>query len=346
MKRFHIYAPAAIIGVIGLVAVVTTSVASRLLAGQVAGVEDQQFRQMRTILEFNWKAAEDRALSRAELVASLPAVRMALGARNRAQLLAETALMYKGQAEKFGIEQAMFSIPPATSFLRLNNPAKFDEDLTFRPLVVAVNRDQVARSGLSIGRAGPAIFGEVPVFDMANKHVGAFEMGVGVGGVLDRLKDAFGFDMAFFVLEKPVREIATNLAGEVLDEHNRVGEYLKYHATNWALIRQLATGADLSQVNGEPVNYVRESLGKPYGVVLVGVRNPAGAPLGIVAVTSDFAATRGAAASTRASLWASALVGLIVLAAVVLIVVRGFLLRPLAELQALSAKAEDSEAKS
>lgn len=335
--KFHVHAPAVIIGAIGLVVAASTGVASRLLSQQVAGVEDRQFQSMRAILEFNLKGAEDRALSRAELIAGIPAVRAALAARNREQLLAQTAEIYKAQADKYGIDQAQFSVEPVTSFLRLNNPTKFGDDLSFRPLVVAVQRDHVARSAMSISRSGPAIFGEVPVFDLANKPIGAFEMGVDVGQVLDRLKDAYGFDMAFYVLEKPLRENATSLAGEVFDEHNRIGEYLKVHATNWTLLRDLVTGADLSRVDGEPINFVRESTRKTYGVALIGVRNPAGAPLGVIAVTSDFEVTRSAETSTRASLIATAAAGFVVLAALVLIIIRGFLLRPLAELQALQA---------
>lgn len=342
MKKFHVFAPAVIICVAGIVAIATATVASHLLSAQVAGVEEQQFKLMRAVLEFDLKGAEDRALSRAELIASMPAVRTALAARNREQLLAITAEAYKAQADKFGIDQAQFSVPPVVSFLRLNNPAKFGDDLSFRPLVVAVQRDNVPRASMSISRSGPAIFGEVPVFDMAGKPAGAFEMGIAIGPILDRLKDAYGFDMAFYVLEKPLKENATNLAGEVFDEHNRVGEYLKYHATNWQLLKQLVAGSDLSQVNGEPVSYVRAFTGKPYGVTLVGVRNPSGAPLGVVAVSADFETTRSTEASTRASLMATAAAGFVILAIVILIVIRGFLLRPLAELKELSAKHDEA----
>jgi len=59
------------------------------------------------------------------------------------------------------------------------------------------------------------------------------------------------------------------------------------------------------------------------------LRDPAGEPLGLLAVAKDFSASR--AASGRSLVWQSllALFSIVTLAVVMLVVIRGFLLRPM-----------------
>lgn len=305
--------------------------AARLAEEQVADVEAAQFSAMRSTLEFNLKGAESRALARAEMVADLPTVRQAFAARDRDALLAETAELYQVQADKYGVDQAQFHTPPATSFLRLNKPAQFGEDLsTFRPLVVSVNADGIARSGISIGRSGPGIFGVVPMRDPAGQQDGSFEVGIAFGPVLDGMKAAYGFDLAVYILEQPLKDISTSIDPAIFDDQNRTGAYVKLHATNWPLLHGLVTSEELALVDGDPVQYVGERDGTSYGVVLVGIRNPAGKALGVAAVAQDFSGSRAAAAGTRASLVSAAVAVTLVLWGLLQIVIRGFLLRPLA----------------
>ena len=50
-----------------------------------------------------------------------------------------------------------------------------------------------------------------------------------------------------------------------------------------------------AKVDGEPIQYTRDSVGIAYGVVMVSLHNAAGDPIGIIAATRDFSGTRGAA---------------------------------------------------
>ncbi len=119
--RFR-HAPFWIIGAIGAV-VIAVSVLSNLIFSQMAaGVEQGQLDLMRSIVQFNLKGAEGKALARAALVADLPRVKELFAAQDRAGLLAELSPMFRGQSEKYGVDQAQFHVPPATSFLRLNKP--------------------------------------------------------------------------------------------------------------------------------------------------------------------------------------------------------------------------------
>jgi methyl-accepting chemotaxis protein len=326
---FRRSAPAAIIAAVAIVIAAATFASHRLFAGLTVAVETGQFALMQSILDTALANAAGNALARAEIVAALPATRDAVAAKNRERLLADYAAMFAGQKERHGVDQAQFHVLPAVSLLRLQDPATFGDDLTrFRPMVVAANRDKAARKGLAIARNGPAVFGVAPVLDPQGRHVGTFEFGLEFAPLLDGLKAAYGLDIALFVEEKPLREFARGLDPQMLSEQNRVGRFIRFHATNRGLTKALVADADLSAVI-EPTRHVRETLGVPYGVLLVPLRDGAGDPLGVIMAASDFSGSR--AASLRALVWqiCIALSAIVVLAGIVIVVVRGFLLRPL-----------------
>jgi methyl-accepting chemotaxis protein len=221
-----------------------------------------------------------------------------------------------------------FHLPPATSLLRLHAPGNYDDDLSgFRPMVVAVNQDHAAAKGMEIAFTGPALFGVAPVRDPAGEYIGTFEVGIAFGPILDNLKVAYGLEFALFIEEDLLNP--EGVAKEVFGDQNRLGKYVKYHSTHWDLMQQLVSAADLARLE-EPVRYARSALDVPYGVVLVPLRGSTGAPLGIMAVAKNFDASR--AASGRSLVWQGllALFGVVTLAGVIQVVVRGFLVRPLA----------------
>jgi methyl-accepting chemotaxis protein len=334
---FRRSATAAIIAAVVVVIAAVTFASNRLFTGLTAAIENGQFQLMRSIVETALRSAAEDALARAEVIAALPAAREAVAAKDRERLLAEYATMFAGQKERRGVDQAQFHVLPAVSLLRLQDPATFGDDLTrFRPMVVAVNREKAARKGLAIARAGPAVFGVAPVLDPQGQHVGSFEIGLELGPLLDGLKAAYGLDFAFFVEEKPLREFARGLNPAMLSDQNRVGRFIRFHSTNGALLKALATDADVSAVM-EPTRYVRDALGLPYGVLLVPLRDGAGDPLGVMLAASDFSGSR--AASGRALVWqlCIAVFAIVILAGTAIVVIRGLLLRPLDVLERRAA---------
>jgi methyl-accepting chemotaxis protein len=333
--------PATLILIAIIVVAGLTFLSDRLFSGLTSSAETGQFRLMQSILNNAIRDASLDALARADVIAALPVTRQAVAAKDRARLLAEFADMFTAQKERRGVEQAQFHVPPAQSLLRLHNPAEFDDDLTrFRPMVVAVNREQTARNGLAIARNGPAIFGVAPIKDAEGKHVGSFEFGLEFAPLLDRLKAAYGLEFALFLDEKPLREFARGLDPARLSDQNRVGRFIRFHTTNNGLMQSLATDSDISAVN-EPARYTRDSQGLPYGVVLVPLRDGAGDPIGVIAVASDFSGSRTAAG--RILVWQIylAIFAIVVLIGAIMVVIRGLLLRPLdivnARLTALAA---------
>lgn len=331
---FRRSAPAALIVAIIIVVAGLTFLANRLFSGLTSAVEASQFQLMQSILDTSLRNTADEALARADLVAALPATKQAVAAKDRDRLLAEYAEMFSVQKNRHGVDQAQFHIPPAQSLLRLHNPATFGDDLTrFRPMVVAASRDQAERKGVAIARRGPAIFGLAPIRDAQGKFVGSFEFGLAFGPVLDALKAAYALDFTLFVEEKPLREFAKGLDPAALSDQNRVGRFIRIHSTNSALMRDLAGDSDISAAN-EPAHYTRDAQGHAFGVLLVPLRDGAGDPMGVIAVARDFSATR--AAGGRSLVWqiCLAVFAIVILSGVVLVVIRGFLLRPLDVLNA------------
>ena len=326
---FRRSAPAALIAAVVIVIGGLTILSGRLFSGLTTSVEQNQFQLMQSILDTALRDAGDEALARADIIAALPTTRAAIAAKDRDRLLAEFGEMFTIQRDRRGVDQAQFHVPPAIALLRLHDPAQHGDDLTrFRPIVAAVNRERAARKGYAIARRGPAIFGVVPIHDAQGAHLGSFEIGLDFGPLIDGLKAAYGLDLSLYIEERPLREFARSVDPAVLSDQNRVGRFVQFHTTNRALMRELVADADIAVVN-EPVRYTREAQGVPHGILLMALRDGAGDSLGVIAAARDFSGSR--AASGRSLVWqiCLAVFAIVILAGVVLVVIRGFLLRPL-----------------
>jgi methyl-accepting chemotaxis protein len=320
------------------------AVADGLFGSLVEKVEVDRYQAIETALVDRLEEAQNKALARATMVAALPSVQALVAAQDRTGLQAELAELYQSAHDRGGVAQAQFHVPPATSLLRLHAPERFGDDLSkFRPMVVDVNQDHETRKGLSIAVAGPAIFGITPVHDAAGAHVGSFEIGLDVADALDALKARFEVDAAIWLDEKTLRDVATGAPPGSLSEDKRVGRFLRWHSTHDERTAGLVSDADL---DGGAHRYVREVQGVAYGVALVPVTNYAGKPLGVAMVAADFSSSRGARLRTRVWLGLVGLVGSTVLAGIVSVGIRGFVLRPLGSVAAtLKAVADGDRSK-
>ncbi|AKU98682.1 Methyl-accepting chemotaxis protein [Labilithrix luteola] len=327
------------------VVVTITLVAQLLTSRLLESAHDGDYQLMRQVLADLLHDTEDKALSRAEIVAAMPSVRTAFINRDRAKLLAECQKMFELQGQKYGLDQAQFHVPPGVSFLRLDRPEKFGEDETgFRPILAEVHQTKVVRKGTGITRVGPAVFGIVPIQDDAGKLVGSFEMGLELAPELDTIKESFGLEATVFFEERLLREIATDVSPEVLTPKNRVGKYTRFHSTHPELAAALVTDKDVD-VN-EPRTYERTVAGTSWGVQLVPLYSEGNKQIGVVALSSNFGEDTSLA--HRALVWQllAALFGIVMMVGAILVVVRGVLLAPLAALnERMSALASGDASK-
>jgi methyl-accepting chemotaxis protein len=193
-----------------------------------------------------------------------------------------------------------------------------------------VHQNKVLRKGVVITKAGPAVSGIVPIFGEGGKFAGSFEMGLELDPVFDRMKEAYGIEVAVFFEEKQLREIATDLPGDVITPKNRVGKYIRYHATHAQLATSLVVDRDVDIT--EPKHYERTVAGTPWGVQLVPLYNYSNKQIGVVAMSMSFAADKRDANRARVWLSLTTVLGILFMTGMVLIVIRGLLLRPLAVL--------------
>lgn len=340
---FRKSAPALLISAFAVTVLALTGIAMLLTSSMLANAESDSFRLMQDVLKQSLRAAEERALVRAELVSSMPAVRAAFQARDRERLLAECRDMFKEQSEKYGLDQAQFHVAPGTSFLRLHNPSKFGDDQTsYRPMLAEVHRERVLRKGAAITLAGPVITGIVPMTDDRNQHLGSFEMGLDFAPMLERIKTGYRLEVAAFIDDRMMRDIAKDLPAEHLSPQNRVGKYIRYHATHPELLKALVTDRDV-QVT-EPVSYERQVAGSPWGVQLVPMYNYANKQIGVYALSMDFSDTRAQQGRSRVWQGLAALFAIVLLAGFTLVVVRGVLLSPLSFLSSRFAALAEGDA--
>ncbi len=123
----------------------------------------------------------------AKTVADIPSVKRDLFEQNRENLLNITLPMYEDLKSIIDLNVFHFHLAPATSFLRLQKPKKFGDDLSgFRHTVVSVNRDRKEASGIEVGKAGLSIRAVVPV-SYQGKHAGSVEFGAPINDKLVQL---------------------------------------------------------------------------------------------------------------------------------------------------------------
>ncbi|MBR1165710.1 methyl-accepting chemotaxis protein [Bradyrhizobium liaoningense] len=143
-----------------------------------------------------------RAAAMSTVVAAMPATQDAMAKQDRNALVTLFGPVFTATKSEYGVEQFQFHVAPATSFLRVHQPAKFGDDLSgFRKTVVASNQDRKVVVGLEGGVAGLGIRGVVPIAQ-TGKHLGSVEFGLSFGqSFLDDFKANRHVDIAFHLAD-------------------------------------------------------------------------------------------------------------------------------------------------
>lgn len=102
----------------------------------------------------------------------------AFAARDRKTLTELTLPLFDEMKKNYKAKQFHFHIPPAISFLRVQNPKKFNDDLSgFRKTILQANSEKKEISGLEVGVTDLGFRVVKPLFDQNNKHIGSVEYG-------------------------------------------------------------------------------------------------------------------------------------------------------------------------
>ncbi|MDK9708522.1 MAG: methyl-accepting chemotaxis protein [Desulforhopalus sp.] len=139
----------------------------------------------------------------ARTVAGIPLIQNLLLAKDRAALLGLMEPLYKELKKSVDLNIFHFHLAPAMSFLRLQQPEKFGDDLSsFRKLVVMVNDNKQDAQGIETGVGGLAIRGVVPVMHQATQHAGSVEFGAPIDDkLLAQIKTAVRQDISVIIPE-------------------------------------------------------------------------------------------------------------------------------------------------
>jgi methyl-accepting chemotaxis protein len=217
------------------------------------------------------------AVAISTLVAKLPPVADALANGDRDALM---RLLGTGRSalQAQGIPRMMFALPPATAFLRVQDPKDFGDDISGRrTTIVLANKQGHSVGGVEMGPKALAIYGMTPVM-RDGKSLGAVDIGVAFGKeFVDAAKARFGVDLAV---------------------HNYDGKSFSTLAATFA--GAIATEQELKAVlDGARVRREVALDGHSAALYLGQIRNYSGQPVGVVELVKDTTAFATAAAAAQ-----------------------------------------------
>ena len=245
-----------------LVVTIAIPVVNSSISDIVRNAEQREMKGLyeAAITELESEARLAEALS--TFVANLD-ITSELFANNQRQQLVDLLLpAYEVMKKEFNARQFQYHTPPATSFLRLHNPAKFGDDLSsFRKTVVTTNEQKQRVHGLEKGVAGLGIRGISPVF-YNNRHIGSVEFGMSFGqSFFDHFKDKFNVDISLYSqFSDGFKAIGSTLSGKSLLNNDEMVKILN----GSPLIKQVTINALELTIYG---HLIKDFSGNPVGVL-------------------------------------------------------------------------------
>ncbi len=229
----------------------------------------------------------------ATLVAEMPGVGGLFAKGDRNKLYAELSPAFTSLQKRFNLFQFQFHTPPAVSFLRMNEPQKFGDDLSsFRRTVLSVNTEKKGVRGLETGRTGIGLRGVEPIF-FRGRHYGSVEFGGDLLPVLENIKRAYGVEVGVSLSQ----QVAAIVFPDWQKKTNRIGDYIPYFSTK-ADLTQAALNADLfkkasAQTGNRVVVDQARVQGRDYSIAISPLVDYAGQNVGYVYILKDRTETLG-----------------------------------------------------
>jgi methyl-accepting chemotaxis protein len=173
-----------------------------IIAGIIDRADQRELRSHYDALLSRIAEESRRAAAMSAVVAAMPATQDSMAKQDRNALVGLFGPVFAATKTEYGVEQFQFHVAPATSFLRVHQPAKFGDDLSgFRKTVLAANQEHKVVVGLEGGVAGLGIRGVVPIVQ-AGKQLGSVEFGLTFGqSFLDDFKLNRHVDIAFHLAD-------------------------------------------------------------------------------------------------------------------------------------------------
>ncbi|WP_428771360.1 methyl-accepting chemotaxis protein [Treponema sp. HNW] len=188
--------------------------------------------------------------------------------RDRERLARLTAPLFQNMKENYRAQQFHFHTLPAVSFLRVQNPSKYGDDLSkFRQTIVQANSSKKEVFGLEVGVSDLGFRFVKPLFSAQGAHIGSVEYGGAVNNeFIERLVENCtqevlngGMNVSVYAktLDNSVRIMGSNFESEVEADAASIADGL----SGSGMIRLEGSNAlayyPLTDFSGTSVGYVK-----------------------------------------------------------------------------------------
>lgn len=249
-----------------------------------------------------------------------------LRAGDRAALAAYLKPSYDALASEAGVNMLHFHTPDIKSFLRVQDPTNFGQDLSgFRPMILAANKTRLLQKGLEVGIAGLSLRAVSPVLD-GETLIGTFEVGVDLKTLMDLAKSASGADFALF-LSPSITGFTPKDKQAVAGTNGLVIEA----ATETRLFEELA-GVGAVGLQREPIEATVSVKDRNFSTLSQPLLDYSGRMIGTIVIARDI--TELGNAFYRALVTAAAVcaIGFILCFGLMMVALRAMVVKPLGDL--------------
>lgn len=268
--------------------------------------------------------AESLTVSHTELLARNSDVAAFLKSGDRDGLQAAMKPVFERLKVEAGVDVLHFQTAAMKSFLRVWKPADFGQDLSrIRPMVLAANKSRQPQKGLEIGLAGLSLRA-VSAIAEGDAVVGTVEVGVSLMSLMELAKSTTGADFAIFL---DPQFIPDGKGG-----YGAKGSALKLDvSTNSQLFADMQARGAVTMTR-EPTSEITDYAGRNMGLLIRPLLDFSGKSIGVLLVAKDFSAAESAFRGSWITVAVIAICGFLIAYAVVMVVLRSFVFRPLEEL--------------
>lgn len=342
MMRIRYKIPLITLGAVVLTALISSFSNYQTNIKLIENAKKKELKMVARLIQNQLVEQSNVAAGKVAFVVSRPEVIKAFRAKNRDELISIMIPTFKIQRDKFGVRDAQFTLPPATTFLRLHNLALYNDDnSSFREMIIMSMKNQQSYQGIEIGRSGVSLRA-IDVVKDAQGVIGTFEIGMSFGTILDELKMNTNFDAAIFINDDLMTSIATSRHRASQDRI--FGELQGIGATDWAKILPNMSTQLLSKVND--VKTITQRInGVDYGVILIPLLDFKNSEIGVIVAISDFSNYQSQLSANLISSIAFGILQTLILYGVVLVSFHVLLMRPLDHLnEVISARKNHQQA--
>jgi hypothetical protein len=259
----------------------------------------------------------------AEMAAQLPPFQKAVQANSKEQFVGLLGEGYGILKKKYGFAVGQINGADNTVLYRFHQPEEHGDNFTAsRKIIVAAHATKQPQNGIEIGSSGVRVRGASPVLS-DGALAGSIEFGMELRPLLEALKARSNADFAVLI-DRRLLNVKPGTA-----ESNVFGNLKGDSGTNWPLVAKLNDLGKIALVK-EP-SYGSAALeGVSYGTVTVPLLDYSGSEIGVVVAAKSFNAEGRSLKRLAIGLISGGIIAEICIVAVIVLVFRGMVLRPVA----------------